>query len=240
VFAFLKKKKLDCFLTADMHSHLLAGIDDGVKTWKESIEILRSLKEIGIDKVITTPHIISDYYPNTPEIIAQKLQELKYEIRKEGIDIQIEAAAEYLIDEGFIKLLENEDRLLTFGNSYVLVETPFLNKPLFLDEVFFKMKSLGYQPVLAHPERYIYLQEDYSLVQNIIDSSVLMQINMGSLVGYYSHQAKKLAEFLINHKNVHFLGSDIHNEKHLEAFKKALSSKYFEKCRQLFLYNNTL
>lgn len=223
-----------------MHSHLLAGIDDGVKTWKESIEILRSLKKIGIDKVITTPHIISDYYPNTPEIIAQKLQELKFEIKKEGIDIQIEAAAEYLIDEGFIKLLESEDRLLTFGNSYVLVETPFINKPLFLEEVFFKMKSIGYQPVLAHPERYIYLQEDYSLIQNILDSSVLLQINMGSLVGYYSQGAKKLAEYLINHKNVHFLGSDIHNEKHLEAFKKALSSKYFEKCRQLFLYNNTL
>lgn len=223
-----------------MHSHLLAGIDDGVKTWKESIEILRSLKKIGIDKVITTPHIISDYYPNTPEIIAQKLQELKFEIKKEGIDIQIEAAAEYLIDEGFIKLLESEDRLLTFGNSYVLVETPFINKPLFLDEVFFKMKSLGYQPVLAHPERYIYLQEDYSLIQNILDSSVLLQINMGSLVGYYSQGAKKLAEYLINHKNVHFLGSDIHKEKHLEAFKKALASKYFEKCRQLFLYNNTL
>ena len=89
-----------------MHSHLLAGIDDGVKTWKESLDILRSLKEIGINKVITTPHIISDYYPNTPAIIEQKLQELKHEIKKEGIDIQIEAAAEYLIDEGFLKLLE--------------------------------------------------------------------------------------------------------------------------------------
>ncbi len=130
--------------------------------------------------------------------------------------------------------------MLTFGGSFVLVETPFINKPLFLDEVFFKMKSLGYQPVLAHPERYLYLQEDYTLIQNIIDSSVLLQINMGSLVGYYSSGAKKLAEYLINHKNVHFLGSDIHNERHLEAYKKALSSKYFEKCRQLFLYNNTL
>ncbi|MEQ6121148.1 CpsB/CapC family capsule biosynthesis tyrosine phosphatase [Reichenbachiella sp. MALMAid0571] len=240
MFPFLKKKKSENFLSTDIHSHLLAGIDDGVKTWDASLEILRYLKEAGINKVITTPHIISDYYPNTPEIIHQKLSELKEEVTNSGIDIQVEAAAEYMIDEGFIELLDGEERLLTIGKSFVLVETPFINKPLFLDEVFFKMKSLGYQPILAHPERYLYLQDDYSLIQNIIDSSVLLQINMGSLVGYYSSGAKKLAEYLITHKQVHFLGSDIHNSKHLEAYKKALYSKYFEKCRQLFLYNNTL
>ena len=240
MFTFLRKKKPENFLHTDIHSHLLAGIDDGVKTWEDSLEILRSLKEVGIDKVITTPHIISDYYPNTPKIIRHKLSELKEEVIKSGIDIEIEAAAEYMIDEGFMELLDGTERLLTIGDAFVLVETPFINKPLFLDEVFFKMKSLGYQPVLAHPERYLYLQEDYSLIQNIINSQVLLQINMGSLVGYYSHGAKRLGEYLITHKHVHFLGSDIHNAKHLEAYKKALSSKYFEKCRQLFLYNNTL
>jgi protein-tyrosine phosphatase len=223
-----------------MHSHLLPCIDDGVQSLEESIHIIQNLFDLGFEKIITTPHIISDFYPNTPEIISNKLSVLKSKLNEMGINIKVEAAAEYLIDEHFISLLESETDLLTFGDSFVLVETPFLNKPFFLEEVIFKMKAKGYQPVLAHPERYLYLQEDYGIIQEILKTQVLLQINLTSLVGQYSRGAQKLAEYLIDNNLIHFIGSDIHNLKHLATYQKALSSKYFDKCRQLFLYNNTL
>ncbi|MEQ9288420.1 MAG: CpsB/CapC family capsule biosynthesis tyrosine phosphatase [Cyclobacteriaceae bacterium] len=239
-FSLFKKKKITSFLTTDVHSHLLPGIDDGVKSFDESISIIQELQALGLKKIITTPHIIADYYPNTPEIIRGKLQELRQILTDENMDIQVEAAAEYQIDEGFMAMLESGQELLTFGEGFVLVETPFLNKPLFIDEALFKLKSLGYHPVLAHPERYIYLQEDYAEIKTLIDSNIHLQISLGSLAGYYSHKARKLAQYLIDHQWISFIGSDIHHSRHLEAYKKAHSSKYFEKCRQLFLYNNTL
>ena len=183
---------------------------------------------------------MADYYPNTGQLIFEKLDEIKNELIRQNIEIDISAAAEYYIDEHFFQRLENDEKLLSFGESFVLVETPFYNKPLFLNEALFKLKSLGYQPVLAHPERYIYLQENYSDVHAIFDSQVYLQINIPSLVGYYSKPARKLAEYLIDHEMVQFLGSDLHNMKQFEAYKKALGSKYFDKCRQLFLYNQTL
>lgn len=239
-FSLFKKKKITSFLTTDIHSHLLPGIDDGVKTFDESLAIIRELQALGLKKLITTPHIIADYYPNTPDIIRGKLKELREILVQENIDVQIDAAAEYLIDDRFMAMLESEEELLTFGEAFILVETPFMNKPLLLEEAFFKLKSLGYHPVLAHPERYIYLQEDYSEIKTLIDSNIHLQINLGSLAGYYSHKAKKLAQYLIDHQWISFVGSDIHHMRHLAAYKKAHSSKYFEKCRQLFLYNNTL
>lgn len=240
MIGIFRKKKVENFLKTDVHSHLLPGIDDGVQTIEESITIIQKLSELGFEKIITTPHIIGDFYPNTPEIISSKLNQLKSEIREKGINIEIEAAAEYLIDDHFIDLLDSEEKLLTFGDSFILIETPFLNKPFFLEDVIFKLKAKGYQPVLAHPERYLYLQEDYSLIQEILNTHVLLQLNLTSLVGHYSRGTQKLAEYLIDNNHIHFLGSDIHNVRHFDMYQKALSSKYFDKCRQLFLYNNTL
>jgi protein-tyrosine phosphatase len=240
LFGIFKKKQIENFLKTDVHSHLLPGIDDGVQTIEESVKIIHRLSELGFEKIITTPHIIEDFYPNTPEIISSKLNHLKSEISEKGINIEIEAAAEYLIDEHFVDLLNSEEKLLTFGDSFILVETPFLNKPLFLEDVIFKLKAQGYQPVLAHPERYLYLQEDYSRIQEILNTNVLLQLNLTSLVGHYSKGTQKLAEYLIDNNHIHFLGSDIHNIKQFDMYQKALSSKYFDKCRQLFLYNNTL
>ena len=121
-----------------MHSHLLLCIDDGVQSLEESIHIIQNLFDLGFEKIITTPHIISDFYPNTPEIISNKLSVLKSKLNEMGINIKVEAAAEYLIDEHFISLLESETDLLTFGDSFVLVETPFLNKPFFWKKSFSK------------------------------------------------------------------------------------------------------
>ncbi len=241
MFTLFKKKRQENFLHTDIHSHLIPNIDDGVKSWEESLSILANLQSLGINKVITTPHIMSDYYENTPEIIRSNLEILKSKIAKtEGLDIIIEAAAEYYVDERLYKYVEQGEELLSFGSNYILIETSFLNKPVLLLDLIFLLQSKGYKPILAHPERYIYLQEDYNLLDEIINTGTLLQVNINSFVGYYSPKAKNLAEHLVNQKLVNLLGSDIHNQKHLALYKKAIQTAHYQKCKQLNLINNLL
>ncbi|MDN5216226.1 capsular biosynthesis protein [Fulvivirgaceae bacterium BMA12] len=242
VFSLFKKQVAASVLplTIDVHSHLLPGIDDGVESWEESLLILEELINLGYHKVITTPHVLSDHYPNTPEIILSKLRELKQLVEENNLSIEVEAAAEYFLDETFLNNLENNEKLLTFGDNYLLFETSFINKPTFLIEAIFKISSQGYKPVLAHPERYIYMQENPKLVDELVEREVFLQLNINSLTGYYSKGAKKFAEKLIDKNYISFLGSDCHNERHLAVIKEACGMKYFKKITQLNLLNNTL
>ena len=148
------------WLKTDMHSHLIPGIDDGAKTLDESVGLVRRLADFGMKKLIITPHVMTEFFRNTPEIIYGGLEKLQAEIIKENIDIELSVAAEYYLDEVFLEKIIRGDRLLTFGGNYILVETGFMSKPNMLLESFFKLEMEGYQPVYAHPERYIYLQHD--------------------------------------------------------------------------------
>ncbi len=227
-------------LKVDIHSHLLPGIDDGVNNWGEALFILKEFIALGYEKVITTPHILADYYPNTPEIILGKLAELKRIVAEEQLPIQVEAAAEYYLDESFIKNLEEEEELLTFGDNYLLFETSFINKPNFLIDAVFKISSHGYKPVMAHPERYTYLLEDPGLIDELLQRNVYLQLNLNSITGYYSKRSKKFAEKLIDKNCVSFVGSDCHNERHLSVIKDAVTMKYFQKVTGQNLLNNFL
>lgn len=227
-------------LHTDVHSHLLPGIDDGVKTLDESIEVIKHLSDLGFKKLITTPHIMSDYYKNTPEIIREKLAEVKNAVLNEQIEIEIEAAAEYYLDEYFYNLINEGKELLTFGDNYVLFETSFTIEPLILKEVIFKLNSSGYKPVYAHPERYSYLHENNNLLDELIDQGLLFQLNALSLSGYYSKGVKKMAESLINKNVISFIGSDTHNMTQASFMHQAYSSKYAHKLNVSKLLNHTL
>ncbi len=224
----------------DLHSHLIPGIDDGVDSWDESLNLLSQLSELGYKKIITTPHIIQNYYPNTSDQIREGVTELNRLLAESDISIQVEAGAEYYLDDHFAKQVETKENLLSFGNGYILIETPFMNKPLFLEETVFNLQANGLKPILAHPERYTYLQNNMELVQNLTSLGVFMQVNISSLTGYYSKEAKQLAKHLIDTNQIHFLASDIHNQKHLNEVKSATKSKLFQRCRQLRLLNSTL
>ncbi len=228
------------FLEVDLHSHLIPGIDDGVKSWDESLSILSQLNELGYKKVITTPHIIQNYYPNTPDSIRQGTIELNKKIAEIDLSISVEAGAEYYLDDHFAKQVKNKQELLSFADGYILIETPFMNKPLFLEETIFNLQANGFKPILAHPERYTYLQNNLELVHSLTSLGLFMQVNISSLTGYYSKEAQKLAKYLIDTNQIHFLASDIHNQKHLNQVKKATKSKLFQRCRQLQLLNSTL
>ncbi|MDN4166819.1 capsular biosynthesis protein [Cytophagales bacterium LB-30] len=225
---------------ADMHSHLLPGIDDGASTIETSLILIERMQALGIRQCVTTPHIMGDFYRNTPEIINQKLKEVQVALREHSSSFVIQAAAEYHIDDFFMNLLEKPEPLLSFGKRYVLVEMPFMSISIMWKEALFALQSMGYQPILAHPERYVYFHENERYVQDFLDRGVLMQINLNSLTGYYSKPARKLAEKLIDKKAVHFVGTDCHHIGHLEVLEQLAASKYLKKLQALPLLNASL
>lgn len=227
-------------LKIDMHSHLLPGIDDGAPDTEASIALIKSLQALGFRKLITTPHIMSDLYRNSPEIIVTLLEHIQALIKQEKIDIQIDAAAEYYLDEHLMAKVLAGEKLLSFGNKYVLFETNFLNAPLNMNEFVFQLSIQGYKPVLAHPERYIYFYKRFDLMENLLNRGVYFQLNINSLSGYYSKEALYMAKELIKRRWVHFLGTDCHHEQHVEILRKVMQGKYYQKALALPLLNNTL
>lgn len=229
-------------VTTELHSHLIFDVDDGVQTLEQAAEILSLYASLGYKKVITTPHIMFDFYKNGPENLLPKLETTRAFLKQNTIDIELEVAAEYMIDDGIEKKIE-EKNLLTFGKEkkYVLVELPFMSEPFNFKTVLFQLKIQGYTPVLAHPERYIYYHQRKEKYEELNDEGVLLQLNKLSLIGYYSPQVQKAAEFLIE-KNLHdFVGSDAHNIKHATLIKdKVLNSKLYRKACEKELLNNTL
>lgn len=216
-------KKID--VSVDIHSHLLPGLDDGVKSFDESIEILQSLQSFGYEKVVTTPHIYPEVYPNTAEDILQKFKILQKKIKTYGLSLDVDCAAEYLLDESFLNTIKSGDQILSFGDGYVLFETSFYTKPLLFDEVIFELQSKGYKPVFAHPERYQYLEKDLGWLKSLHSQGVFLQVSLPSLVGAYGEMPKKYARKMLKESLVAFLGSDIHRSNQLGVLKLALNEK---------------
>jgi protein-tyrosine phosphatase len=224
---------------ADMHSHLIPGIDDGARTIEDSVELVRSLHELGFKKIITTPHIMSDYYKNTPAIIMEGLELVKEAVRKENISIELCAAAEYYVDDGFVKKLETE-KLLTLGDNYLLFEISYINCPENINEIIFRMQVLGYKPIMAHPERYPFWYNNFDQYRHYRDSGVLLQLNTNSLCGYYGYEAKKIAEKLIDQEMVDLIGTDTHHTRHIAALQKCTTERYTQKVLGFNLLNKHL
>jgi protein-tyrosine phosphatase len=240
VFNWFQKTTFENPLVVDMHSHLLPALDDGVQNFEDALSIIRQFAVMGYKKLITTPHIMSDAYRNSPQNILPKLAELNAHVLEHHIDVKIEAAAEYYLDESLMQKISSNETLLTMGKKMLLFETGFLSQPLFLNDFIFSATTKGYQLILAHPERYMYLQEDFSRAQDLLDRGLFFQVNLISLTGYYSKPAQKLAEKLIDKGQVHFLASDCHTLNHTALVKDAFRSKYFKKAISLPLLNNML
>jgi len=228
-------------IQVDIHSHLLPGIDDGVENFTEALDMVKRFSALGYKKLITTPHIMGDFYKNTPSGINDKLKELKRLVIESEIKIVLEASAEYYLDEWFIASLKKSEPLLSFGeNKYVLFETSYINEPAQLHEAIFLMKAIGYKPILAHPERYTYLYSSFEKYKEIKDKGVLFQLNTNAISGYYSPTAQKFAEKLIDNNMIDFIGSDCHGIRHMNALDKSMKSRLYSKLLKLDLLNNTL
>ncbi len=215
-------------LGTDMHSHLIPGIDDGSDSLETSIELIKGMKEMGYKKLITTPHIQGEFYQNTPEIILSGLERVKRELKKQNIVMEMEAAAEYLIDDKFEEKYKSGN-LLTFGKKHLLIEFSYFNEHPNLKQYLFDLQIEGYKIILAHPERYSYWFRNFRKYEEMKDRGVLFQININSLAGYYSGEVKKMAEKFIDEGMVDLAGSDMHNVFYLEALQKARNEKYLKK-----------
>lgn len=221
MLSFFKKAPKESFaelLKVDIHSHLIPGIDDGSPDMETSLHFLEKLSELGFKKVITTPHIMTDFHPNDSKIILSGLTALKRELKVKGINIEVEAAAEYFLDTTFEKLLAEGD-ILSFGaKKYVLVEMSFIQATPNFEEIIFNLLTKGYTPILAHPERYTYWQENNRVFPHIQELGCLMQVNTPSLLGYYGKPIKNLAIQMIKSGYIDFLGTDLHHNRHLDLF----------------------
>ena len=222
-----------------MHSHILPGIDDGSKSLQESLDMLKIMRDLGIKKWVTTPHIFSDFYPNTPEIIRSKLKEVKTFVKDAGFDFDIHAAAEYYLDENLFEFILGDNELLSFGKGYLLFETNMLAEPQMLNDFIFQIGLKGLMPVMAHPERYDYLAGNFRRIEDLRDRGVYFQLNALSLTGHYSRTAQKMARELTEKKLVDFVGTDCHNPAHAALLSELVTDKYFRMLtdRQLLNYS---
>jgi tyrosine-protein phosphatase YwqE len=212
----------------DIHSHLLPGIDDGAKNLDQSILLIEELRACGIKKFVTTPHILGEVYPNTPEIIKEKLQLVKDELLNRGIiDIRLHAAAEYMLDDQFYKLLQ-EKNLLTLKDNYLLIECSFFNPPINLREILFEIQLAGYQPILAHPERYMFWHKNYEMFETLKSAGCLFQLNILSLTKHYGKEVYKTSEHLIKNGMIDFVGTDTHHSHHIELLQQEGDAKIIE------------
>jgi tyrosine-protein phosphatase YwqE len=202
-------------LQADMHSHLIPGVDDGSPDLATSLELIQGMQQLGFKKLITTPHIMWDMYKNTSEDLIKRYGSLKAEVEKSGIDVEIRVAAEYFLDDNVKRLLANKEQLLTIGDNMVLVEFSMANEPMDLKEMLFEMQMQDYQPVIAHPERYVYHERNKSFFKELKDAGYFFQLNIMSLAGTYGKSAGELARYFIKNDFYELAGTDLHNYQHL-------------------------
>jgi len=226
MFSFFKKKKTLREIIpqnfVDIHSHLLYGLDDGAKSLNETQNLIADLKSFGFSQFITTPHTTPLVWENTKEQILDQYGKVRTELNISAVEFRV--ASEYLIDDSFLKRLENE-KLLTVKENYVLIEMSYINPPIQLYEIIMELNSQGYQPILAHPERYNFYKNDYDSFKKLKSVGCLFQINMLSSTGYYGTGITTVADYLLKENMYDFAGSDVHHQKHINAFSSEIKLK---------------
>ena len=205
--------KISSLLTnfTDHHSHILPGVDDGVKKMEVSLKILERYEQLGIAEVWCTPHIMEDI-PNTTAGLQARFAELCEAYLG---PIKLNLAAEYMMDALFEERLEQGDLLkLGHENNQVLVETSYFTPPMDMDKILRRIKQKGLYPVLAHPERYVYMnKERYTALK---DNGIVFQLNLSSLAGAYGSEAKDKALWILKKNYYNLIGSDLHSMRNID------------------------
>lgn len=239
MFSFFKKKsRLKDLIPqgfVDIHSHILYGLDDGAKSLEDTKRLIDDLQSLGFDKFIATPHTTPLVWDNTKEGISNQYQKILSELNFDNTKLRV--ASEYLMDESFLHRLSSE-KLLTLKDNYVLVEMSYINPPIQLFEIIMELNSQGYQPILAHPERYNFYKNEYSSFKRLKQAGCLFQLNLLSTTGYYGSGIVAVAEYLLKEKMYDFVGSDVHHSRHIEAFDSKVLIKDEDEMIKLMMKNN--
>lgn len=220
----------------DIHSHVLFGLDDGATSIRDTEFLLKSMRDLGFKKVITTPHTTPLIWDNTRQGIETKYKEVQEFLPELSNTVSLQTASEYLMDDSFSQRLDQED-LLTIKDNFILVEMSYINPPINLYEILFKLISKGYQPVLAHPERYNFYKNDFQSYIKLKKAGCLFQLNLLSVTGYYGERISQVSDELLKKGMYDFVGSDIHHKRHVEAFSLKLKVKNINQIKDLFKNN---
>ena len=245
MFNFFKRKNspkpIFEVLGTDMHCHLIPQVDDGSKCIEESIECLNTLKAVGYKRVIITPHFQYPRFNNDEDDICRRYEEVKKAAKNAGVGIEIAGiGGEYRIDSGFKNRVENP-RFLKLSNKYVLVEFSLHQQMMGCDEMIFDMQMKGYEVILAHPERYPYLNVMGTRMEQLKNQGVFFQINALSLGGFYGDEAKRRAYQMLENGWVEFMGTDTHNTMYAQALRDLSNNRKVEKVMEKYQFmNNTL
>jgi protein-tyrosine phosphatase len=227
------------WIGTDIHSHLVPGIDDGAPDLETSLELIRGMQQLGYKKLITTPHIHWEMFANTEQVIGEGLEQVKQALKENEIPVELKAAAEYYMDDHFMQMVEHKNAFLTITGNIVLVEFSMLSAPFDLQQTLFNLQLLDYQPLIAHPERYVYMNRKREAFDELRASGCLFQLNLMSLTGYYGEGVKELAEYLVKKNYYDFVGSDLHHAKQLNVLRKAAASPLLKRMRDYGNIRNT-
>lgn len=218
----------------DIHSHILPGIDDGAKNIEESLELISKMKEMGFSKIIATPHTYQGLYNNSSSSIKNSYNKIKDKVDKK---IEIQYASEYMIDETLIEKAHKK-KLLCLEKNYVLVEMSFFSAPINLYEIIFKLRVNDYIPVLAHPERYRFIFDDFNKFHKLKKVGCEFQLNLLSLTGYYGKDVAIISDKLLKNNMIDYCGSDIHNINHVQQIYNKVIIDNFEMINEITNRNN--
>ncbi|MDB5199120.1 MAG: hypothetical protein JWO92_1083 [Chitinophagaceae bacterium] len=225
-------------VTTDIHSHILAGIDDGSPDIDTSLKLVKGLYDLGYRRLVATPHVIGDFYKNNPAIINRELERLKKACIEAGINIELSAAAEYMLDDYFLQILKQKDQILPVFKNFLLTELPYSVMPMNVNEIVFEIITAGYKPILAHPERYFYYHRDFEEYSRLKELGFLLQVNLLSVTGYYGAPVAKAAKFIFENGLADFVGTDMHHIRHLEALSSKETNIVLNKYLNSKQYNN--
>ena len=221
----------------DIHSHLLPGIDDGAQNSTETRFLIEAVQKFGFAQAISSPHVMAGVWDNSSEKIQTTLNSTILELETLTVDFPLRAAAEYMMDSNFMNLFQKE-KLRTLKDNYVLVEMSYLNAPIQLYDLLFELQIAGYQPVLAHPERYSFYHFNLDEYQKLKNAGCLFQLNLLSTVGYYGSEVNQAASYLLKKGMIDFVGSDIHHRNHIKAFNTKVKLKDWQPLEEAIAQNS--
>ena len=196
----------------DFHTHILPNVDDGSKSIEETFELLKEAQKVGFDTIISTSHYIEDYYNvnvSEREVWINAISEI---LEKENNDLKLYLGNEVYLTENMIELLETGKATTINKSRYILFEFPMNTKPMNMYDIIYDMLQNKLIPILAHPERYSFVQKEPEIIYDLIQKGVLMQANYGSIIGRYGEKAQIMVRKFLENNMIHFLGSDVHKK----------------------------
>ena len=226
----------------DLHSHILPGVDDGARNFDESVEMVRGLASLGVTDIVATPHYVNETnYTSSVSANKKIFEKLKGRLKKEKIAVNLYLGNEIFIDDNISGLLKSEKITGVNSGKYLLIEFSLNEEFSGYKDLFLDLMAEGYKIILAHPERYAFIQKDFQVLQELSEMGVLSQVNLGSIAGKYGKKAEKVAKKIIKKRIAFGFGSDLHRPiRHdsLEVALRWLKRRYSEdELRQVLVKN---